>query len=64
MTTPQPGGFAAGAQPREIGPDSTQTRAPRPGNVDAEGGGTAPHPLGGGVGWTGPRPTGPGRPGA
>ena len=56
MTTPQPRGFMPGPRPREIGADSTQTRALRPGNVDAEGGGTAPHPLGGGMGWTRPRP--------
>ena len=62
MTTPQPPGFTTGPRPREIGADSTQTRALRPGNVDAEGGGTAPHPLGGGVGWTRPRPTWPERP--
>ena len=59
MTTSQPRGFTTGPRPHEIGADSTQTRALRPGSVDAEGGGTAPHPLGGGVGWTRPRPTWP-----
>jgi hypothetical protein len=33
----------------EIGTDPARIRAPLTGIVDAEGGGTAPHPLGGGV---------------
>jgi hypothetical protein len=41
----------------EIGTDPAQTRASRPGSVDSEGGGTAPHPLGGGVGSTRPQRT-------
>ena len=34
----------------EIGTRSAQTREPVAGNVAVEGGGTAPHPLGGGMG--------------
>ena len=35
--------------PYKVGTDSAQTGAPFAGIVDLEGGGMAPHPLGGGV---------------
>ena len=35
----------------EVGAEPAQTRALLTGIVAAEGGGTTPHPLGGGVGW-------------
>jgi hypothetical protein len=34
----------------EIGTEPAQTRAPAAGIVAGEGGGTAPHPVGGGLG--------------
>jgi hypothetical protein len=34
----------------EIGTEPAQTRAPAAGIVAGEGGGTAPHPMGGGAG--------------
>ena len=42
----------------EIGADPAQTRTSRRGSVDAEGGGPAPRPLGGGAVWTRPQRTG------
>jgi hypothetical protein len=43
--------------PAEIGADPAQSRTSRPGSVDAEGGGPAPRPLGGGAVWTRPQKT-------
>jgi hypothetical protein len=48
--------------PEEIGAVSAQTRAPLPGIVVAEGGGPAPHPLGGGAEWPRPQEPRPQRP--
>ena len=41
--------FAARQVAAEFGAESARTRAPFAGTVDLEGGGTAPHPVGGGV---------------
>jgi hypothetical protein len=40
---------AAGRVVAEVGAESARTRAPFAGIVGLEGGGTAPHPMGGGV---------------
>jgi hypothetical protein len=57
MTTRNPREVATGSQAREIGTDPVQTRAQFAGTVDGEGGGTPPHPLGGGAGRTRPQPS-------
>ena len=44
----------AGRVTEEDATESAQTRAPAPGIVGREGGGTAPHPMGGGAAWSTP----------